>query len=131
MGLRRLLGCLLVTLVLCACGKDKDEPGKGMVGSGKAGLDQRCVKLATVCGDTEAHVEKILADCQNAASTIPPACADPANAVYDCYEEELCGKGDKVWALDDLRVLADRHKKCVAERAGRRECVEANKGGAR
>jgi hypothetical protein len=42
--------------------------------------------------------------------------------MYDCFEKELCGKTDKVWALDDLRVLADRKNKCVAERNAVAEC---------
>ena len=46
-----------------------------------------------------------------------------AVAAYDCYEKQLCGKGDKVWALGDLRVLSERHGKCAAERDASHACA--------
>jgi len=89
-----------------------------------ADLDKRCEQLGNTCGDKDKHDEKITAECKQAAKEqVEKGCTDKAIAVYDCYEKELCGKGDKVWTVDDLRVLADRHNKCVAERAADRECV--------
>ena len=29
---------------------------------------------------------------------------DKAVAAYDCYEKELCGKEDRVWTIEDLRL---------------------------
>jgi hypothetical protein len=133
MALRRLLGCLPVAaLALCAwtaC-KDKGDAAKAHVSA--ADLDKRCEQLAKACGDPGKHSEKILDECKQAAKMqAESGCPDKAMAVYDCYEKELCGKGDQVWALDDLRVLAERHNKCVAERNARNECVGAKEGSAR
>ena len=52
-----------------------------------------------------------------------PGCEATAIAAYDCYEKQLCGKGDKLWALEDFGVLAQRHSKCLAERVAARDCV--------
>lgn len=101
-------------LALTAC-KDK--------GAAKTSdLDKRCEQLAKACGDNDKHVEKIVADCKAAAQK-QAACVDKVTATYDCYEKNLCGSGEKVWALDDLRVLAERHTKCVAEQKASSECA--------
>jgi hypothetical protein len=93
-------------------------------GFASADLDGRCERLAKACGDKDKHIEKIVDECKQAAKKqVDKGCADKANALYDCYDKELCGKADKVWALDDLRVLADRQNKCVAERNAIGECV--------
>jgi hypothetical protein len=87
-------------------------------------LDKRCEQLAKGCGDKDKHVDKIVDDCKAAAKKqVDKGCVDKAVAVYDCYEKELCGKEDKVWALEDLRVLADRQNKCTAERTALKDCV--------
>ena len=36
--------------------------------------------------------------------------------------KEIC-EADKVWAMDDFRVLVDRHKKCAAERTASEACI--------
>lgn len=75
------------------------------------------------CGDKDKHVEKLVEECStNATKQVDKDCADKAAALYDCYQKELCGKVEKVWALDDLRVLADRHKKCIAEHKALTDC---------
>lgn len=123
MARRRLFGCLpIVALVACAwtgC-KDKADVAK----TEAAELDKRCDQLARACGDKDKHIEKIIEECKQAATKqIARGCAGKTIAVYDCYEKALCGKGDRVWALDDLPVLAERHSQCVAERAAASECV--------
>lgn len=122
---RRRLGwgwAALAALGLCAwtgC-NDKGESGKAQ---GSADVMTRCEQLGKTCGDGDKHVQKIVAECKQAAEEqVANGCADEAIAVYDCYETELCGKGEKVWALNDLRVLSDRHKKCLAERKASQAC---------
>jgi hypothetical protein len=108
------IGCLLVALTFCAC--------KGETKTQTSDLESRCDKLAKACGDTDKHVEKIADGCKQAAKD-QSTCTDKVLALYDCYEKELCGKTDKVWALDDLRVLAERKTKCAAEREAARTCA--------
>jgi len=116
MGPRRLLGCLAIALAVCAGAACKKNKGTA--------LDKRCETLAKACGDEDKHITKIVEECKQAAQKQEEKkCVDKATAAYDCYEKELCGKTDKVWALDDFRVLADRHSKCVAERDAARDCV--------
>jgi len=101
--------CLLV-----ACkGKDKDSATPTI------DLANRCVQLAKACGDSEKHVTKIESECKAA---MKPGCEAAAIAAYNCYEKELCGKGDKLWALEDFGVLAERHGKCAAERTAAKDC---------
>lgn len=111
----------IVALALCAWAACKDEDAAS---KGPADLGARCAQLAKACGDNEKRVEKLLAEC---AVTVEKqgdkTCTNEASAVYACYEKELCGKDDKVWTLDDLRVLAERHGKCAAERDALRACA--------
>ncbi|HEU0036188.1 MAG TPA: hypothetical protein VFQ53_36495 [Kofleriaceae bacterium] len=112
---------------LAACSwtgcKDKDKTDAAKT-AGATDLDSKCQHVAVACGDKDKHVEKITADCKAAAKQqVEKGCTDKAVAVYDCYEKQLCGKADKVWALDDLRVLADRQKQCVAERTALSACT--------
>jgi hypothetical protein len=87
-------------------------------------LDKRCEQLATACGDTDKHIETLATECKQAApKQVEKTCTDKATALYDCYETALCGGADKVWTLPDLRVLADRHKKCAAEQKALNACV--------
>jgi hypothetical protein len=125
MALRRLLGCLPVAaLAVCAwtaCSKDKGDATKGQATA--ADLNGLCDRMGKLCGDTDKHVEKIIEECKQAAKKqVEKGCTDKVMTVYDCYAKDLCGGTEKVWALDDLRVLADRHKKCVAERTASRDC---------
>ena len=104
-----------------ACKGDADKPADKPAG---ANLDARCERLAKACGDKPKHLDKITAECKQAAvKQLDKGCIDRVTIVYDCYEQELCSKGDRVWAVDDLRVLSDRHSRCVAERAALRACV--------
>jgi len=123
---RRLLGRLLVAaLAVCACAACKDKGDGAKTQASAADLDKRCEQLGKACGDNDKHVEKIIEECKQAAKKhVENGCTAKTLAVYDCYEKALCGNGDKVWAIDDLRVLADRHGKCVAERGASRECAE-------
>ena len=103
--------------MLCAstgC-KDKGDAGKS--------IEQRCEQLAKACGDNDKHVQKIVEGCKQAAKPPADSCGPKTIAVFDCYEKEVCGKADKVWSFDDLHVLADRNKKCVAERAAADACA--------
>jgi hypothetical protein len=124
MPLRRLLARLpIAALALCAVTACKSGPAKPKASA--ADLDKRCVQIGPACGEKVKHQERIIADCQTAAKTqVEKGCTDYQLAVYDCYDKELCGKGDKVWALDDLRVLAERKTKCAAELKAARECIE-------
>ena len=122
----RLPLCLLATLALCGwlgC-KDKDKDEGTKTPATAPNLDGRCEQLAKACGDADKHGAKLVEDCKQAAKKqLEKVCGDKATAMYDCYEKELCGKGDKVWTLEDLRVLADRHNKCAAERTALSTCV--------
>ena len=105
----------LILAALLACGACK---GKGDAGP-TSNLDQRCEQLAKTCGDTDKHVEKLLDGCKQAAV---PTCAEPLSALYTCYEKQLCGKGDRIWAFEDLRVLAERKNLCADERKAVSTC---------
>jgi hypothetical protein len=124
MALRRLVGWLPVAaLAVCAWTACK---GNREIATTKAtaDLDQRCEQLGKACGDNDKHAQKIVEECkQAAAKQVESGCTDKAIAAYDCYEKELCARGDQVWTIDDFRVLSDRHMKCVAERNASRECV--------
>lgn len=108
-----------VAFAWMAC-KGKDDAAK----ANPAGdLAPQCEQLGKACGDTDKHVGKIVEECKAAASKQgDKSCAEKLGAVYACYEQELCGKTDKVWALGDLRVLADRKGKCAAEQSAARAC---------
>jgi hypothetical protein len=114
-------------LAICAwtgCKDDAKPADTPVAATAGSGLEPRCDQLAKACGDNAKHTEKIAVECkQVAAKQWAKNCVSQASVVYDCYEKELCAKGDKVWALDDLRVLSDRHTRCVAERNLLRTCV--------
>lgn len=123
MTLRKLLEYVLVAAVaVCTwttCTRDAAKTE-----ATAAGLAKRCEQLGKACGNSDKHVDKIIEDCKGSAKQqVKKGCIDNAVALYDCYEEALCGKADQVWAIDDLRVLADRKGKCVAERNAARECA--------
>jgi hypothetical protein len=127
---RRLLGWVPVAaLVVCAwtgCGKDKDKNkgDKGDEQASTADLVTRCEQLGKACGDSDKHVQTIVEECkQEAKEQVVSGCTEKAVAAYDCYQKQLCGKEDKVWALRDLGVLSARHGKCVAERDASAACV--------
>ena len=108
-----------MALALCVWAGCKDK-AKGPTSE----LDQRCEKLGKTCGDNDKHVEKIVDECKQAAKKqVDKGCAAKVTAAYDCYEKELCGKTDKVWAIDDFRVLSGRKSKCVAEEKAASDCV--------
>lgn len=112
----------LIVCVWTGCGKDKDKSRTTEGGGGD--IVSRCEQLGKACGDSDKHVQTIVAECKEAAKEqVVSGCAEKAVAAYDCYQKELCGKADKVWALDDLRVLSERHGKCAAERDASRACV--------
>jgi hypothetical protein len=139
MGRRTRLGGLplaaLVAWAMAACKEDKpdgkDKPDNQdkketsrAVETAPVSLDTRCEQVARACADTDKHVDKLTAECVRAAAKqTDKGCTDLALAAYDCYEARLCGKVDKVWALDDFRVLVDRHDNCRAERDALRDCV--------
>lgn len=113
----------IAALLLCAvigC-KGKDNAAKTQATAGA--LDKQCEELAKACGDSPKHVDKIIAECKQAATKqAANSCTDKASALYSCYMKDVCGGGDKVWAVDDLRVLAERHGTCAAERAAIAAC---------
>jgi hypothetical protein len=117
MAPRRSLGGLaLAALVVCAWAACKDQEPRA------AELGDRCQQLATACGDQDKHIAKLVEECTAATSQLERRCTAQVIALHDCYEKQLCGKDDKVWALDDLRVLAERHGQCGAEREALRAC---------
>ena len=117
MALRNLLGCLVLAALALGCGKSKG-------GASSPELDKRCEALATACADTDKHVEKLGTECKETGKTqTQKGCSDAAVKLYNCYENAVCGTGDKVWALQDLKVLADRHKKCDAEQTALTTCM--------
>lgn len=79
-----------------------------------------CDLLAKGCGDNEKHVTAIADACKQAAPA--PACVAKVSALYDCYQTQLCGKSDRVWAFADLAVLAQRKSVCAAEQKAVTEC---------
>jgi hypothetical protein len=98
--------------------------GGGKGGAGSPELDKRCDAIAKACADTDKHVEKLGGECKDTAKTqTQKGCGDLAIALYNCYENAVCGTGDKVWALPDLKVLADRHKKCESEQTALTTCM--------
>lgn len=105
--------------------------GKGDTGSTKglsADVVMRCEALGEACGDSDKHDRKITKECEQAAKEpVAKGCTKETIAVYNCYQKQLCGKKDKIWALNDLRVLSKRHRQCLAERKVRRECVHKRK----
>jgi hypothetical protein len=138
MALRRLLGCLPVAaLALCALtackdgsGDSKDDAGGKSTATltGAQGLDKRCEKLGNACGAKDKKQDKLIEECKAAAKQqTEKGCADKAVAVYDCYEKELCEPQLKVWAMDDFRVLAERHGKCVPQRDAFDACIGSAK----
>jgi hypothetical protein len=128
-GRRRLGWIAIAVLVVCAgvgCGKgkDKDKGDKGGGEASSANLMTRCEQLGKACGDSDKHVQKIVEECKEAAKEqVASGCTEKAIAAYDCYEKQLCGKADKVWALGDLGVLSQRHATCAAERDASVACV--------
>lgn len=101
----------------------KDQGAGGGTTATAGDLDKRCVQFAKVCGDKSKHVEKITDECKLAAKKqVANGCTDKVIATYDCYERELCASGDKVWSIEDVRLLATRHKKCMAEQDASRAC---------
>jgi hypothetical protein len=126
MAVPRFLVCLTAAAVTIGasvgCGDDKPKDKKAAKST--AVLDHAgCERLAKACGDGK-HVATITSDCDSAVEKLSKrGCAAPAAELYGCYEQKLCGKNDKVWALDDLRVLAERHEACTTEREALRACV--------
>src|SRR5687767_12498088 len=128
MALRRHFGCLAaLALAMCvgtACKDDAQEAEAPKPKASTVDLDKRCLQLGKVCGDKSKHVDKIVDACKQAAKReLEKGCSEKSIAAYDCYERELCGKSDKVWAIEDLGVLAERHGKCVNERSAALACV--------
>ena len=124
MALRRLLSRLSIpALVLCAVAACKGGSSKPKASA--ADLDKSCTHLGPTCGEKVKHQERMIEECQTVAKKqVEKGCTDKTIALYDCYDKELCGKGDKVWALDDLKVLAERKNKCERseERRVGKEC---------
>lgn len=125
MGLRSRAGIVLALSTWIACGSKDDKPTESPPPT-PAGvdLDTRCVQLGKICGDKGKHVDKIVDGCKLAAKKqIEKGCVNFATAVYDCYEKELCGAAEKVWAIEDLDVLSERHGKCTDQRSALRNCI--------
>ncbi len=113
------LRTLFVLVVAVAACKGKSTGNGSAAAPGDLGAS--CEELAKTCGDNEKHVSAILDGCKQAASA-QQACAAKVTALYTCYETQLCGKSDRVWALDDLAVLAQRKGVCAAELKAVKEC---------
>lgn len=123
MGARSRFGWLIVLAALCAWPGCKGKSGAPKAADGAA-LDLRCATLAKGCADSDKHAEKILASCKESAKQqVAKGCADKVIALYDCYQKQVCGKTDKVWAIADLHVLSARHGKCKTEEAAFTACA--------
>jgi hypothetical protein len=107
----RLIGCLVALLTVTAACKGKSDA--------KAGGDH-CEPLAKACGDSPKHIAAIKEGCKAADKA---TCVDALSALYDCYERQVCGHGERIWAYDDLGVLADRKAVCAAERKAATDCA--------
>jgi hypothetical protein len=113
---------LLALCLAVGCGKDKAAPGK------TPDLTAHCETMALACGDKDKHIAKITGECKDAAKPMTEkGCAAAAHALYDCYEKQVCSGKDRVWTLDDLRVLAGRNSKCVVEQMAVTDCVAGKK----
>jgi len=123
MALRRLSTRLWIpALVLCAVAACKSGPAKQKASA--ADLEKRCTQIGPVCGEKVKHQERMIEECQaSAKAQVEKGCTDRVMALYDCYDKQLCGKGDKVWALADLEVLAGRKTKCAAELKAANDCI--------
>jgi hypothetical protein len=128
MALRRMLcaAAVVCTLgcALAACDDDKPKDKAAPPPAAKATPDLRahCEQMAKTCSDSDKHIAALADEC---AASLGQAsrCTAEGIAIYDCYQKELCGKSEKVWALEDLRKLADRHGVCNAERDALRACA--------
>lgn len=88
-----------------------------------AKLSKRCEQLGKACGQKDKHKAQIGTECKEAAKQqVADGCADQVVATYDCYEKAFCAKNERIWALDDFRVLTERHSKCVDERKASQTC---------
>jgi len=115
-------GLPLLAVAWIGCGRDDKAPETAPPPGVE--IEKRCLTLAKLCGDKSKHVEKMADECKQAATKQQAkSCVDKAMAVYDCYERDVCGKGDKVWTLGDLEVLSTRHKACAAEQTALHTCM--------
>jgi hypothetical protein len=121
--LRRRALPIVALCVLAGCKSSGDASKAGAVD-----FDQRCSQLAKACSQQDRHIEKVFDGCKElGAKPADVACTDKLVALYDCYQKQVCGGSDKVWAFDDLRVLAERHKVCTAESKAFTACTQAKK----
>ncbi len=87
-------------------------------------LPTQCERLGHACGDTAKHITAVIAQCKDGVADLTAKkCDAQANKLYECYAAKVCGKNAKIWALEDLRVLAQRHHQCAAEATALQSCV--------
>jgi hypothetical protein len=111
----RQLGCLALVFAIAASAAGCKDKGTDK-SNGAVDFDTRCSQLAKACSDQDKHEEKVFDGCKALGQKqTDAACTAKLVALYDCYEKHVCGAADKVWAFEDLKVLADRHKACVDE----------------
>lgn len=85
---------------------------------------KQCDQLGQTCGQKDKHKKKIAEECRaEAKQPAEKGCADRAVAMYECYEKKICTKDERIWALDDFRVLTERTKNCVDERVALQKCL--------
>lgn len=120
---------LVVAIVTCAgSGGSKKAPPVAVTDKAPAAkpvdLPTQCERLGHACGDTAKHITAVIAQCKTGATDlVAKNCVEQATKLYACYEAKVCGKDSKIWALEDLRVLAERHHKCAAEAAALQRCT--------
>jgi len=119
--LSRLPGATLATVLALSVGcKDKASSPQGL------DLGARCEQLGKFCGEKDKHTAKIAEECKAATKAqADKGCASKVTALYDCYEKDVCGINDRVWALGDVKVLATRKTKCAAEQTALDACMGA------
>lgn len=117
----------------CDCNSSDTKADAGPKGpteeekkQGTEKLTARCDKLGKACGEEDKHKTKITEECKGAIKgQVDKGCADKVIAVYDCYEKDVCVKGERIWAFDDFRVLTTRNKKCVEQLKASNDCIAA------
>ncbi len=125
---RQRLGSLAIAAVVAFAATGCKDNGSGRA-PGPTALGPRCLRLGKVCGSEAKHVDKIVDECDAvAAKQVEKGCVESVSAQYECYEKELCGKDDKIWAFNDLSVLAKRRDKCAAEIKAAQRCEQGAGG---
>jgi serine/threonine-protein kinase len=121
---------LVVAIVTCGGGGGGSKKSAPVAATNKPAaakpvdLPTQCERLGYACGDTAKHITAVIEQCKRGAADLATKkCVAQANKLYECYQAKVCGKDAKIWALEDLRVLAQRHHACAAEATALQTCA--------